>query len=134
MALGMCLGFSVGLSVGEGLFGDMSLGMTFGLCIGMLLGMAVGMYKDSLVNKQLEEQNYTVKEIIPDDDGRYCIVIANKIGEEKKISIEKGDMEAEEFAVGDSVFLDEEGNIESAFDKEYEEDEEDNVSGGKDDK
>ncbi len=134
MAIGMCLGISMGLTLGESLFGSMSLGMSFGLCIGMLIGMTIGMHKDSEVNKQLEEQNYTVKEIIPEDDGKYCIVVVNKNGEEKRISIEKGDLEAEQFTAGDSVFIDDEGNIELVFDKDSEDNEEDEEENESDDK
>ena len=39
----------------------------------------------------------------------------------KKIEIHHGDMEAQQFQIGDLVYIDEDGNMESVMDKDSEE-------------
>ena len=115
MVFGMCLGISIGTALGSS-FDNMAIGSCLGLCIGMALGLVLGAQKDKEVNKQLEEKGYTVKAI----EGSKVTVIDNS-GEEMVIDVPKGQMEEEEFSVGDVVFLDEDGLIEQAFDKEEDE-------------
>ncbi len=120
MALGMCFGMSIGVSFGN-LFDNTGIGISMGLCIGMLLGLLIGAQKDKEVNKQMEEQGYSIKEIVSISDKEYIVTIVNKLGEEQNISVSKGEMEEEEFVVGDIVFLDEDGMLEQVYDKEDDE-------------
>ena len=50
----------------------------------------------------------------------YLITIANKLGEESVVIVPKGQMEEENFEIDNVVFLDDEGLIEQAYDKEDE--------------
>ena len=120
MRLGMCLGMSIGMAVGELLFDNQSLGMCMGLSIGMLIGMSIGIHKDQIINEQLETKGYTILEIIPKDIPleEYEVKIADKNGEIYVAAVSKGDMETETFEVGDLVYMDEDGHIEQAVDKE----------------
>lgn len=116
MALGMCFGISIGMALGSA-FDNISMGMCFGLAI----GAALGALKDKKVNRQLEEKGYTVKAIEEINGGaEYAVTIISKDGETAVISLPKGQLESEGFAVGDTVYLDEDGLIEQAFDKEDE--------------
>ena len=118
MAMGMCFGISIGTSFGVAC-DNIAIGMCVGLSIGMALGLAIGFQKDKAVNQQLEEKGYTVKTIEKgEDDKTYKITIVNNAGEETTVDVAKGTMETELFSVGDVVFLDEEGDIEQAFDKD----------------
>lgn len=87
----------------------------------MCVGMAIGSVKDAEINDQLQSQAYTIKNILPQesDDG-YIVLIVNKNGDETFINVTVGEMETEEFCVGDFVFLDEDGRIEQALDKDDE--------------
>ena len=69
------------------------MGSSMGLIIGMLIGLVIGAVKDEIVNKA---------------------------GEESVINVPKGQMEAEDFQIGDVVYLDDDGMIEQAFDKKDE--------------
>ena len=92
-----------------------------GMCVGMCIGMAVGAAKDNAVNRQLEEQGYTIKDIQPSSkNNEYSILIINRKGEEKIVTVSKGQMEAENLSVGDIVYLDEDGNLEQAYDDDKE--------------
>lgn len=118
MSLGMCVGVAMGTSLGS-LFDNMGIGISLGLCFGMAIGCVLGALKDKEVNKQVEEKGYTVKEIVQkEDSAEYFITIVDKLGAESVVNIPKGQMEAEKFAIGDVVFLDEDGLIEQAFEKE----------------
>ena len=119
MSLGMCFGVAIGCAFGQSLFGNVGTGMSIGLAIGMCLGLALGAAKDSAVNKQLEEQGYTIKDIQPSADMKeYSVIIVNKTGEEQIVIMSKGELEAETLSVGDYVYLDEEGSLEKAYDDE----------------
>lgn len=118
MVLGMCLGISIGTSIGVSI-DNMALGSSMGMLFGMLIGSLLGKAKDQEINKQIEEDNYTVKEIKNNEQNEeYIITIVNKVGEERVVIVPKGQMEAEDFAIDDVVFLDEDGLIEQAYDEE----------------
>ncbi|MBR6526075.1 MAG: hypothetical protein IKT57_08880 [Clostridia bacterium] len=119
MTMGMCFGMAIGASWGL-LFDHMAMGVAMGLCLGMLIGFAFGSRKDKLVNEQMEKEGYTIKEILPKENQEYVIVIEGKSGETKEIATPGGIMETEQFSVGDTVFLDEDGMLEQAFDDEEE--------------
>ena len=120
MALGMCLGVSFGTSLGM-VFDNTSLGISLGLSIGLALGLALGSLKDKEVNKQLEEKGYYIKSIVENaETDEYAITIADKFGLENIVITPAGQMDEEDFEVGDVVFLDEDGMIEQAYDKEDE--------------
>lgn len=121
ISLGMCFGVFIGCSLGQTIFGNMSIGISLGIGVGMCVGMAIGSVKDAEINDQLQSQAYTIKNILPQesDDG-YIVLIVNKNGDETFINVTVGEMETEEFCVGDFVFLDEDGRIEQALDKDDE--------------
>ena len=120
MAMGMCLGVSIGTSIGT-VFDNISMGSSMGLIIGMLIGLVIGAVKDEKVNKQMKEKGYTILSIKSNESNEeYIIVIVNKAGEESVINVPKGQMEAEDFQIGDVVYLDDDGMIEQAFDKKDE--------------
>lgn len=120
MALGMCFGVAIGTALGS-IFPNMALGTSLGLSIGMLIGLVFGSIKDQEVNKQVEEQGYTVKHIEKSEQKQeYIITILNRLGEERVVLVPKGQMEEENFEIDDVVFLDDDGMIEQAYDKEDE--------------
>lgn len=120
MAMGMCLGVSIGTSIGT-VFDNISMGSSMGLIIGMLIGLVIGTVKDEKVNKQVKEKGYTILAIEPNEaNEEYIISIVNNAGKENVINVPKGQMEAEDFQIGDVVYLDDDGMIEQAFDKEDE--------------
>lgn len=120
MALGMCFGVSIGTSIGSSL-GNVAMGSSMGMLFGMLIGLLLGESKDKEVNKQIEENNYTIKEIkMNEQNGEYIITIVNKLGEESVVIVPKGQMEEENFSKEDVVYLDDEGMIEQAYEKEDE--------------
>ena len=120
MALGMCFGVSIGTAFGS-MIGNTSLGLSMGPGLGLLIGLALGSLKDKEVNKQLLEKGYTVKTITSKDEKQeYVITIVNHLGEESDVVVPKGQMEEESFEIGDVVFLDEDGMLEQAYDKEEE--------------
>ena len=120
MAMGMCLGVSIGTSMGT-VFDNISMGSSMGLIIGMLIGLVIGTVKDEKVNKQVKEKGYTILSIEPNESNEeYIIAIVNNAGDESVINVPKGQMEAEDFQIGDVVYLDDDGMIEQAFDKEDE--------------
>ena len=118
MSLGMCFGVALGTSF-SGLFGhNMALGTSMGLCIGMLVGLAIGSAKDKVVNAQIEEEGYTIRLIEKDNESsEYKITIVNNKNKEIVVTITSGTMETELFTVGDIVFMNEDGDIEQAFDE-----------------
>jgi len=118
MALGMCLGVGVGTALGS-VFENMAMGTSLGLCIGMVIGLMIGAEKDRKANRQMEEKGYTVRDI-RQNGAEYSITIADKGGTEQVVTISKGEMEEESFEIGDVVFLDDDGSIEQAYDKEDE--------------
>ena len=112
MALGMCFGAAVGSAIG-------SLGIPMGICFGMLVGLVIGANKDKIVNKQVAEKEYKIKAIEKNEvSNEYGITLVDNQGSEQTVSISSGTMETELFKVGDIVFIDEDGNIEQAFDKD----------------
>lgn len=119
MALGMCFGTSIGSALGTTVFNNIGTGMCIGMCIGMCLGLALGSAKDKEVNEQLESTGYTIKAIVEaNEDKKYSVTIISRSGEEKIIPVDKAIMDEEQFKVGDVVYLDEDGNLEQAYDEE----------------
>lgn len=117
MSLGMCIGAGLGSSLGSMVFQNAGIGVAIGICMGLSIGMAFGTMKDNAVNEQMENQGYSVKEIISDENNReYKVIIVNKSGEERTVTVGQGDMDVEQFKVGDYVFLNEEGHIEQVYD------------------
>ena len=120
MALGMCLGVSIGTALGS-TFDNMAMGTSLGLCFGMAIGLVLGSQKDKEVNNQLEEKGYTIIDIKKSQEKEeYIITITNRLGEESAITVPKGQMETENFEIDDVVFLDDDGLLEQAYDKEDE--------------
>ena len=120
MSIGMCFGVSIGLAFGN-LFSDHgSIGMCLGLPIGMLLGMAVGAAKDKKIREQLEEKGYKITAINRIGEDKYEITVTDKNDTTKEVEIHNGDMKAEQFQIGDLVYIDEDGNMESLMDKDGE--------------
>ena len=118
MALGMCFGVSIGTAFGS-MLGNTGLGISMGSGLGLLIGLVLGSLKDEEVNKQLLEKGYTIKTIKSQNEKQeYVITIVNHLGEESDVIVPKEQMEEETFEIGDVVFLDEEGMIEQAYDKE----------------
>ena len=118
MALGVCFGVSIGTAFGS-MIGNTSLGLSMGPGLGLLIGLVLGSLKDEEVNKQLLEKGYTIKTIKSQDEKQeYVITIVNHLGEESDVIVQKEQMEEETFEIGDVVFLDEDGMIEQAYDKE----------------
>ncbi|MDO4556795.1 MAG: hypothetical protein Q4B70_16915 [Lachnospiraceae bacterium] len=114
MSLGMCFGVALGTAVEK-------LGIPMGICFGMLIGMMIGIAKDKAVKEQVEKEGYTIKSIEKNDaSDDYRIIINNNRGEEQMVNVPIGTMETEQFAVGDIIFMDEDGDIEQAFDEEDE--------------
>lgn len=118
MSIGMCFGVSIGLAFGNLLFEHGTIGMCFGLPIGMLLGMAVGAAKDKKIREQLEEKGYKITAINRIGEGKYEITVTDKNDNSKKVEIHNGEMEVEQFQIGDLVYIDEDGNMESLMDKD----------------
>ena len=112
MVLGMCLGVGVGSVID-------SLGIPLGLCLGMLIGLVIGANKDKIVNKQVAEKGYKIK-VIEKNEGsnEYGITLVDHQGNEQTVSISAATMKTELFKVGDIVFIDEDGDIEQAFDED----------------
>ena len=120
MALGMCFGVSIGTAFGS-MYDNMAVGACLGLSIGLVLGLVIGSQKDKKINEQLSEKGYTIKTIdFIDEKKEYIISIVDYSGRETTVITPKGQMETENFAVGDIVFLDDDGLIEQAFDEEDE--------------
>ena len=120
MALGMCFGVSIGTAIGS-TFDNMAMGTSLGMCIGMAIGLALGSLKDKEVNKQVEEEGYTIKDIKKDEEKEeYIITIVNRLEEESIVIVPKGQMEEENFQIDDVVFLNDDGLIEQAYDKDDE--------------
>lgn len=114
MALGMCFGMCFGSAM-------KGLGISMGLCFGMLIGLVIGAGKNKIVNAQVEEKEYKIKVIEKDGlSDQYRITLTDHSGKIQTVSVSSGTMETELFTVGDIVFMDEDGEIEQAFDKEDE--------------
>lgn len=112
MALGMCFGAAVGSAIG-------SLGIPMGICFGMLVGLVIGANKDKIVNKQVAEKEYKIKAIEKNEvSNEYDITLVDNQGSEQTVSISSGTMKTELFKVGDIVFIDEDGDIEQAFNED----------------
>ena len=112
VALGMCFGVAVGSAIE-------SLGIPMGLCLGMLIGLIIGANKDEIVNKQVAEKGYKIKAIEKNEvSNEYGITLVDNQGSERTVSISSGTMETELFKIGDIVFIDEDKDIEQAFDED----------------
>ena len=112
VALGMCFGVAVGSAIE-------SLGIPMGLCLGMLIGLIIGANKDEIVNKQVAEKGYKIKAIEKNEvSNEYGITLVDNQDSERTVSISSGTMETELFNVGDIVFIDEDKDIEQAFDED----------------
>lgn len=113
MSLGMCFGVSIGMTFANALNISTGTGMCIGMCICMCIGIALGSAKDNAINKQLEEQGYTISHIEPADALKtFAVTIVNYTGEKQTLIVPKGELEAETLKVGDVVYLDEEGHLE----------------------
>ena len=113
---GMAIGMSVGVAVGSAIE---SLGIPMGLCFGMLMGLIIGASKDKVVNKQVAEKGYKIKTIEKNEvSNEYGITLVDNQGNEQTVSISSGTMKTELFKIGDIVFIDEDGDIEQAFDED----------------
>ena len=111
-ALGMCFGVIIGSAIE-------SLGIPIGLCLGMSIGIVIGAKKDEIVNKQVAEKGYKIKAIEKKEvTNEYGITLVDNQGNEQTVSISSSTMETELFKVGDIVFIDEDGDIEQAFDED----------------
>lgn len=120
MALGMCFGVSIGTAIGS-TFDNMTMGTSLGMCIGMAIGLVIGSQKDKEVNKQVEEDGYTIKDIkMNEEKEEYAITIVNRLAEESVVMVSKEQMEEENFQIDDVVFLNDDGLIEQAYDKDDE--------------
>ena len=81
----------------------------------------LGSQKDKEVNKQVEEEGYTIKDIKKNEEKEeYIITIVNRLGDESIVIVPKGQMEEENFQIDDVVFLNDDGLIEQAYDKDDE--------------
>ena len=110
-ALGMCFGVAIGSAIE-------SIGIPIGLCLGMSIGLVIGAKKDEIVNKQVAEKGYKIKAIEKNEGfNEYGITLVDNQGSEQTVSISAATMETELFKVGDIVFIDEDGDIEQAFDE-----------------
>ena len=113
---GMTIGMSIGVAMGSAIE---SLGIPMGLCFGMLMGLVIGANKDKVVNKQIAEKGYKIKAIEKNEGfNEYGITLVDNQGSEQTVSISAATMETELFKVGDIVFIDEDGDIEQAFDED----------------
>lgn len=111
-ALGMCFGVAIGSAIE-------SIGIPIGLCLGMSIGLVIGAKKDEIVNKQVTEKGYKIKAIEKKEvSNEYGITLVDNQGNEQTVSISSSTMETELFKVGDIVFIDEDGDIEQAFDED----------------
>lgn len=72
-----------------------------------MIGLIVARSKNNVIG--INEQNE-----------EYIITIENRLGEESIVIVPKGQMEAENFSKEDIVYLDDDGMIEQAYDKEDE--------------
>jgi len=93
------------------------IGISIGISVGLLLGCIIGTTKDNTINEQLKKHGYTITEINKDGE-EYLVTIVDHSGEETDIKVTAGIMETELFSVGDVVFIDDEGDIEQAYDKD----------------
>lgn len=116
---GMIFGVSIGMSFGNLLFDNGTLGMSFGMLIGMALGSILGKEKDKKINAQVEEQGYIIKDMYQNDDAKddiedgYVVILKNKRDEETKIFVSRKQIADEGLKIGDQVYLNEEGTIET---------------------
>lgn len=118
MALGICFGVSIGTSIGSSL-DNIAMGSSMGMLFGMVIGFLVGAAKDKEINNQIEEKGYIIKAIKKNElNGEYIITIVNKLGEESDVIVPKGQMKEENISKEDVVYLDEDGMLEQAYDKE----------------
>lgn len=114
---GMCMGVAIGTAIGVAV-NNISMGIALGLCIGVAMGAAIGSQKEKLVNKQISEKGYIVKEIISKDKNEYMVIVEDKAGKRKEIATPGGIIETELFEVGDVVYLDEDGMLEKIYDED----------------
>ena len=113
---GMAIGMGIGVAIGSAI---KSLGIPVGLCLGMLIGLIIGANKDEVVNKQVAEKGYKIKTIEKNEaSDEYNITLVDNQGNEQTLSISSKTMETELFKVGDIVFIDEDGDIEQAFNED----------------
>lgn len=111
LSIGMCLGVALGSAIEK-------LGIPMGLCLGMIIGLVIGTSKDKAVNEQVEKKGYTIKSIEKDGaSGGYSINLMDNQGKEQMVNVPVGTVETEQFAEGDIVFMDDDGDIEQAFDE-----------------
>lgn len=118
MVFGMCICGSIGTFIGASL-GNSAMGSSMGLLVGMVIGFLIGTTEDKKVNNQIKEKGYTIKDIKKNEqNGEFIITIVNRLGEENVVNVPKEQMEEENFSKDDVVYLDEDGMLEQAYDKE----------------
>lgn len=123
MSIGMCFGLSIGLAFGN-LFSDHgSIGMCIGMSIGMMLGVIAGAAKDKKVNEQLAEKGYRITAIKSIGEDKYEVTVTDKEDHVRMVEVYRGDREVEQFQIGDFVYIDEDGNMESVMDDSTEREE-----------
>ena len=66
----------------------------------------------------MAEKGYKITEISKIGKDKYEITVSDKNDHTKKVEIYSGDMEFEQFQIGDLVYIDEDGNMESLMDKD----------------
>ena len=119
----MCFGLSIGLAFGN-LFSDHgSIGMCIGMSIGMMLGVIAGAAKDKKVNEQLAEKGYRITAIKSIGEDKYEVTVTDKEDHVRMVEVYCGDREVEQFQIGDFVYIDEDGNMESVMDDSTEREE-----------
>lgn len=89
MGMGMCFGVAAGSALGV-VFDNIALGVAIGTSIGLAIGTIIGSKKDEIVNKQIEEKGYIIKEITPKDNKEYLVIIEDTSGEIIEIVVPEG--------------------------------------------
>lgn len=118
IAFGMCFGVSIGTSFGV-VYGNIAVGISLGISIGLALGLVIGSQKDKEVNKQIEENGYCIEDIETNVESKnYFVTIVNNRGKKIDVIITEKQMETESFNIGDIVFLNNDGLIEQAYEKD----------------
>ena len=103
MTLGMCFGIAFGTSIGPSI-NNTGLGTSIGLCLGMAIGILIGALKDKAVNQQLKEQGYTIIGIVKNKESDdYSVTLVNTKGEESIVRTPNGQIETEDFEIGDTI-------------------------------
>ena len=118
MIFGMPFGMSFGTVLGNTLFDNMPIGLLLGMSAGMGIGIIFGQAKDKAVNLQLVEKGYKVTKITPNKaDGSYQVMIEDVQKNTLNVVVSKAKMKEEVFELGNIVYLNEDGELEQAYEK-----------------